>query len=69
MMGKELDGLSFKELQHLEHLLSEGILSVKDKKEQVLVEQLEKSRMHVIFLSTYLNLATPSPKPNVFNVL
>eukprot|EP00261_Vitis_vinifera_P022261 XP_010653763.1 PREDICTED: MADS-box transcription factor 23 isoform X3 [Vitis vinifera] len=34
MMGKELDGLSFKELQHLEHLLSEGILSVKDKKEQ-----------------------------------
>lgn len=46
MMGKELDGLSFKELQHLEHLLSEGILSVKDKKEQVLLEQLKKSRMH-----------------------
>lgn len=77
MMGKELDGLSFKELQHLEHLLSEGILSVKDKKvfffspsfflfyyffpeprallyssyslfqEQVLLELLDKSRMHV----------------------
>ncbi|KAM7500154.1 hypothetical protein LguiA_024568 [Lonicera macranthoides] len=44
MMGKELEGLSFKELQHLEHQLNEGILSVKDKKEQVLMEQLEKSR-------------------------
>lgn len=32
MMGKELDGLKFKELQNLEHQLSEGILSVKDKK-------------------------------------
>lgn len=32
MMGKELEGLSFKELQHLEHQLNEGILSVKDKK-------------------------------------
>ncbi|KAM7479445.1 hypothetical protein LguiA_027658 [Lonicera macranthoides] len=34
MMGKEPKGLSFKELQHLEHQLNEGILSVKDKKEQ-----------------------------------
>lgn len=32
MLGKELDDLSFKELQHLEEQLSEGILSVKDKK-------------------------------------
>jgi len=32
MMGKELDGLSLKELQHLENKLSEGILAVKDKK-------------------------------------
>jgi hypothetical protein len=31
-MGLQLDGLSFKELQHLEHQLSAGILSVKDKK-------------------------------------
>ncbi|XP_027364327.1 agamous-like MADS-box protein AGL18 [Abrus precatorius] len=45
MMGKELDGLSLKELQHLENQLSEGILSVKDKKEQVLVEQLRRSRL------------------------
>lgn len=32
MMGKELDGLDFKELQQLEHQLTEGILSVKNKK-------------------------------------
>lgn len=32
MMGKELTGLSLKELQHLEHQLTEGILSVKDRK-------------------------------------
>lgn len=32
MMGKELDGLNFKELQQLESQLSEGILSVKNKK-------------------------------------
>lgn len=31
-MGKELDGLDFKELQQLEHQLTEGILSVKNKK-------------------------------------
>ncbi|KAF5747972.1 agamous-like MADS-box protein AGL18 [Tripterygium wilfordii] len=45
MMGKELDGLTFKELQNLEHQLNEGILSVKHKKEQVLLEQLKRSRM------------------------
>ncbi|PNY14053.1 agamous-like mads-box protein agl15-like [Trifolium pratense] len=45
MTGKELDGLQIKELQDLENQLSEAILSVKGKKEQVLVEQLEKSRL------------------------
>ncbi|KAK7392924.1 hypothetical protein VNO78_21374 [Psophocarpus tetragonolobus] len=45
MTGKELDGLSLKELQHLESQLSEGILAVKDKKEQLLVEQLRRSRV------------------------
>ncbi|PNT29784.2 hypothetical protein POPTR_006G048700v4 [Populus trichocarpa] len=45
MMGQQLDGLSFKELQHLEHQLSAGILSVKDKKEQMLMDQLKKSKM------------------------
>ncbi|XP_061341782.1 agamous-like MADS-box protein AGL18 [Gastrolobium bilobum] len=45
MLGKELDGLSLNELQHLENQLAEGILAVKDKKEQVLVEQLKRSRL------------------------
>ncbi|XP_044468827.1 agamous-like MADS-box protein AGL18 isoform X2 [Mangifera indica] len=45
MKGKELNNLGFKELQQLEHQLSVGILSVKDKKEQVLVEQLKRSRL------------------------
>ncbi|XP_043723510.1 agamous-like MADS-box protein AGL15 [Telopea speciosissima] len=45
MMGKELKGLSLKDLQHLEHQLSEGVLAVKDRKEQLLLEQLEKSRL------------------------
>ncbi|XP_019451512.1 PREDICTED: MADS-box transcription factor 23 isoform X2 [Lupinus angustifolius] len=45
MIGKELDGLSLKELQHLENQLNEGILAVKDKKEQVLLEQLRRSRL------------------------
>ncbi|XP_041024556.1 agamous-like MADS-box protein AGL18 [Juglans microcarpa x Juglans regia] len=45
MLGKELDGLNFNELQNLEDQLSEGVLSVKDKKEEVLLEQLKKSRL------------------------
>lgn len=45
MIGKELDGLSLKELQHLENQLTEGMLAVKDKKEQVLLEQLRRSRL------------------------
>ncbi|KAG6694247.1 hypothetical protein I3842_09G039100 [Carya illinoinensis] len=45
MLGKELDGLNFNELQDLEDQLSEGVLSVKDKKEEVLLEQLKKSRL------------------------
>ncbi|KAJ8437058.1 hypothetical protein Cgig2_025905 [Carnegiea gigantea] len=45
MQGKGLEGLNVKELQQLEHELNEGILSVKDKKERVLLEQMEKSRL------------------------
>ncbi|XP_022748226.1 agamous-like MADS-box protein AGL18 [Durio zibethinus] len=43
--AKGLDGLSFKELQQLEHQLNEGILSVKEQKEQILLEQLKRSRL------------------------
>ncbi|KAK6124649.1 hypothetical protein DH2020_041609 [Rehmannia glutinosa] len=45
MMGKELDGLTYNELHNLEQQLTEGILSVKDRKEKVLLEQLEKSKL------------------------
>ncbi|XP_050229968.1 MADS-box transcription factor 23-like [Mercurialis annua] len=44
MSGQQLDGLKLKELQHLEKKLSEGLLSVKDKKEQLHSEKLRQSR-------------------------
>ncbi|VFQ71892.1 unnamed protein product [Cuscuta campestris] len=47
MTGKDLSGLSLKELQHLEHQLAEGILSVKDMKEKILFKQLENSRLQI----------------------
>lgn len=32
MMGKELEGLTYKELEHLEHQLHDGMLAVKNRK-------------------------------------
>ncbi|KAJ9184882.1 hypothetical protein P3X46_004567 [Hevea brasiliensis] len=46
MMGQQLDRLIFKELRHLERQLSEGLLSVEDKK------SLKIYRLH--FLSFYI---------------
>ncbi|KAK9169821.1 hypothetical protein Syun_001961 [Stephania yunnanensis] len=45
LMGKDLTGLSLKELQQLEHQIDEGLLSVKCRKEQLLLDQLERSRI------------------------
>ncbi|XP_015583989.1 agamous-like MADS-box protein AGL15 isoform X2 [Ricinus communis] len=45
LLGKDLAGLSLKELQHLEQQLNEGLLCVKEKKELLLMEQLEHSRV------------------------
>ncbi|XP_077248127.1 agamous-like MADS-box protein AGL18 [Tasmannia lanceolata] len=45
MMGKELIGLSLEELQCLERQLNGGILSVKNRKEQLLLGQLQQSRL------------------------
>ncbi|KAI4333071.1 hypothetical protein L6164_017922 [Bauhinia variegata] len=45
LMGKDLTGLSLKELQHLEQQINEGLLSIKERKEEVLMEQLEQSRV------------------------
>ncbi|XP_059291837.1 agamous-like MADS-box protein AGL15 [Lycium ferocissimum] len=47
LMGEELEGLNFKELQHLEHQMTEAILAVKDRKEQELMQKLEKSLLQV----------------------
>ncbi|XP_022152604.1 agamous-like MADS-box protein AGL15 isoform X3 [Momordica charantia] len=43
LLGKDLTGLGFKELQNLEQQLNEGLLMVKEKK--LLMEQLEQSRV------------------------
>ncbi|XP_075647048.1 agamous-like MADS-box protein AGL15 [Castanea sativa] len=45
LLGKDLTGVGLKELQHIEQQLSEGILAVKEKKEQLLMDQLEQSRL------------------------
>ncbi|KAK7263921.1 hypothetical protein RJT34_31520 [Clitoria ternatea] len=45
LLGKDLTGLGLKELQHLEQQLNEGLFSVKKRKEELLMEQLEHSRV------------------------
>ncbi|KAJ6895787.1 agamous-like MADS-box protein AGL15 [Populus alba x Populus x berolinensis] len=45
LSGMDLTGLSLKELQQLENQLNEGLLFVKEKKEHLLMEQLEQSRL------------------------
>lgn len=45
LLGKDHSGLSLKELQHLEEQLTNGLLSVKATKEQLLLEQLNQSRI------------------------
>ncbi|XP_027902416.1 agamous-like MADS-box protein AGL15 [Vigna unguiculata] len=45
LLGKDLTGLGIKELQNIEQQLSEGLLSVKARKEELLMEQLEQSRV------------------------
>ncbi|XP_027771930.1 uncharacterized protein LOC107016474 [Solanum pennellii] len=41
LLAKKLDGLSFTELQQLEHLLKEGALCIKDHMERKLMGQFE----------------------------
>ncbi|KMT18771.1 hypothetical protein BVRB_2g028880 isoform B [Beta vulgaris subsp. vulgaris] len=45
LLGKDLSGLNMKDLQQLEKQLNEALLSVKAKKDQLLMEQLEQSRI------------------------
>ncbi|GER25859.1 MADS-box transcription factor 23 [Striga asiatica] len=58
MMGKELEGLNYNDLHNLEQQLTEGILSVKDKKEKVLLEQLEKSKLQIEELRHHARLSS-----------
>ncbi|KAF3774608.1 Agamous-like MADS-box protein [Nymphaea thermarum] len=59
MMGKELTNLSFKELQSLEYQLHEGLLCVKERKEQLLQEQLEQYQLKVQELQVLLPAQLP----------
>ncbi|XP_004516227.1 agamous-like MADS-box protein AGL15 [Cicer arietinum] len=45
LLGKDLTGLGLKELHHLEQQINEGLSSVKERKEELLMEQLEQSRI------------------------
>ncbi|XP_061996640.1 agamous-like MADS-box protein AGL15 isoform X2 [Rosa rugosa] len=47
LLGNDLSSLSLKELQKLENQLTEGLFSVKEKKDKLLMEQLEQSRVKV----------------------
>ncbi|KAH0682332.1 hypothetical protein KY289_020084 [Solanum tuberosum] len=54
LLAKNLDGLSFTELQNLEHMLKEGALSVKDHMERKLMGQFELYIPEVIELQREL---------------
>ncbi|OIW05557.1 hypothetical protein TanjilG_23343 [Lupinus angustifolius] len=47
LLGKDLTGLNTKELQLLEHQLNESLLAVKERKDELLMQQLEQSRVQV----------------------
>ncbi|KAK1359081.1 agamous-like MADS-box protein AGL15 [Heracleum sosnowskyi] len=67
ILGKDLGtGLGLKELQQLEQLLNEGLLSVKGKKEQLLMEQLDLSRKRNR-RSLWKMLLKPSEQSSIFH--
>ncbi|XP_042054331.1 MADS-box transcription factor 23-like isoform X2 [Salvia splendens] len=47
LMGKELDELTYNDLHKLEHQLTEGLLSIKDRKEKLILEQMERSNQQI----------------------
>ncbi|XP_019157010.1 PREDICTED: MADS-box transcription factor 23-like isoform X2 [Ipomoea nil] len=44
LLGKDLKGMGLNELRELEHQLHEGLVGIKSRKDQILMEQLEHSR-------------------------
>ncbi|PHT59720.1 hypothetical protein CQW23_02083 [Capsicum baccatum] len=47
LLGKDLNGMGLNELRLLEHQLNEGLLAIKERKEELLIQQLEHSRKQV----------------------
>ncbi|KAM7267753.1 hypothetical protein ACFE04_009919 [Oxalis oulophora] len=45
LLGKDLSGMTMRELKNLEQNLNDGLFAVKEKKERMLMEQLEESRV------------------------
>ncbi|KAJ0742918.1 putative transcription factor, K-box [Helianthus annuus] len=45
MMGKELEGLNYKELENLERQLHDGMLAVKNRKDMALLEEIEQIKL------------------------
>ncbi|KAK1359082.1 hypothetical protein POM88_043556 [Heracleum sosnowskyi] len=67
ILGKDLGtGLGLKELQQLEQLLNEGLLSLKGKKEQLLMEQPDLSRKRNR-RSLWKMLLKPSEQSRIFH--
>ncbi|KAK1352085.1 hypothetical protein POM88_053799 [Heracleum sosnowskyi] len=67
LLGEDLSGLGLKELQQLEQLLNEGLLSVKDKNEEYLLEQLELSRKKEELLLEQLSRQKPNALPDLMS--
>ena len=71
MMGKELDGLSLKELDELEKQLNQGILSVPKRKDELLWEELYRSKsqeQHTIEMPSFILEYNSSPLDRLFYV-
>jgi hypothetical protein len=71
MMGKELDGLSLKELDELEKQLNQGILSVTKRKDELLWEELYRSKsqeQHTIEMPSFILEYNSSPLDRLFYV-
>ncbi|PWA69968.1 transcription factor, MADS-box, Transcription factor, K-box [Artemisia annua] len=47
MMGKELEGLNYKELDDLERQLHDGMLAIKNRKDMALLEEIEQTKLRV----------------------
>ncbi|XP_076884428.1 MADS-box transcription factor 23-like [Bidens hawaiensis] len=45
MMGKELEGLNYKELENLERQLHDGMLAIKNRKDMALLEEIEQIKL------------------------